>query len=388
VYFLDYTIYRYIWFPQESVCMSAKPRLRDLGICVGRLPTGRHNAITDVPGVRVGHSTVIYDEPEVARTGVTIIAPREGPVREDHVFGGYYSFNGCGAMTGLLWLEESGQLSSEIALTGTYTVGSVYDALVQATTEKGYGYGSQLPVVGETYDGFLNQGPAFHVTVDHVFEALNNAKSGPVEEGNVGGGTGMKCHDFKGGIGTASRRVTTAFGNFTVGALVQANQGERADLTIAGVPVGQEIGSDKVPTLKKATPIETAPAETEPQSSIIVVLATDAPLLPFQCKRLAQRATIGLARTGSYGQNWSGDIFLAFTTANHIWPNPTTPECVEMLPNEQMDPLFLAAAESVEESILNALCAAETMTGHKGATIHALPQDELVQVMQRYGRIQ
>lgn len=362
--------------------MSAKPRLRDLGICVGRLPTGRYNAITDVPGVRVGHATVVYDEPEIARTGVTIIAPREGPVREDHVFGGYYSFNGCGAMTGLLWLEESGQLSSEIALTGTYSVGTVYDALVQATTEKGYGYGSQLPVVGETYDGYLNQGPAFHVTVDHVFEALNNAHSGPVEEGNVGGGTGMKCHEFKGGIGTASRRATTTFGTYTVGALVQANQGQRADLTVAGVPVGQEIGPEQVPALTTPPPIE---AETE--SSIIVVLATDAPLLPFQCKRLAQRATIGLARTGSYGQNWSGDIFLAFTTANHIFPHPATPECVAMLPNEQIDPLFLAAAEAVEEAILNALCAAETMTGYKGTTIHALPQDELVKVMQRYGRL-
>ena len=361
--------------------MSAKPRLRDLGICLGRLPTGRYNAITDVPGVRVGHSTVIYDDPAIARTGVTIIAPREGPVRDDHVFGGYYSFNGCGAMTGLLWLEESGQLSSEIALTGTYTVGTVYDALVQATTEDGYGYGSQLPVVGETYDGYLNEGPAFHVTVDHVFEALNDATGGPVLEGNVGGGTGMKCHEFKGGIGTASRQVKTAYGNFTVGALVQANQGERVDLTIGGVPVGQEIGPDKVPTLKESTP------DNEPQSSIIVVLATDAPLLPFQCKRLAQRATIGLARTGSYGQNWSGDIFLAFTTANHVWPNPTTPDCVEMLPNEQIDPLFLGAAEAVEESILNALCAAETMTGFKGTTIHALPHDELVSVMRRYGRL-
>ncbi len=358
--------------------MINKPRLRDLGISVGRLPTGRHNAITDVPGVRVGHTTVIFDTPQVARTGVTIIAPREGPTREDHVFAGYYSFNGCGAMTGLLWLEESGQLISEIALTGTYTVGTVYDALVQATTDGGYG--SWLPVVGETYDGFLNQAD-FHVTRAHVFEALAKASSGPVAEGNVGGGTGMKCHDFKGGIGTASRVAETRFGTYTVGALVQANQGERADLVVAGVPVGQEIGPEVVPLAQRG------PEEHEPQSSILVILATDAPLLPFQCKRLAQRATIGLARTGSYGHNWSGDIFLAFTVGNHLWPHASAPDCVQMLPNEQLDPLFLAAAEAVEESILNALCAAETMTGQQGRIIHALPHDTLVSVMRKYGRL-
>lgn len=354
----------------------SRPRLRDLGITVGRLPTGPHNTITDVPGVRVGQVSVIYDAPMVARTGVTIIAPRAGPASRDRVFAGYHSFNGCGAMTGLLWLEESGQLSSEIALTGTYTVGTVYDALVRATQE---GYGSHLPVVAETYDGFLNEGPAFHVTQEHVLQAISLASDGPIAEGNVGGGTGMRCHDFKGGIGTASRIARARCCEFTVGALVQANQGDRVDLVVKGVPVGQEIGPDRVPLPQRGP--------EEEGSSIIVILATDAPLLPFQCRRLAQRAVIGLARTGSYGHNWSGDIFLAFATGNHLTSTTAEPDTVLMLPNAELDPLFLAAGEAVEEAILNALCAAETMTGQKGRVIHALPTDDLLAIMKRYNRL-
>ncbi len=354
----------------------SRPRLRDLGIKIGRLPAGQYNALTDVPGVRVGHRTVVFDEPQVARTGVTIIAPREGPVSDDRVFAGYHSFNGCGAMTGLLWLEESGQLSSEIALTGTYTVGTVYDALVRATHE---GYGSELPVVAETYDGFLNEGPAFHVTQEHVMEALNSARGGPVQEGNVGGGTGMKCHEFKGGIGTSSRIAETKIGSFTVGVLVQANHGAREDLLINGVPVGQEIGLEAIPALQ--------PGPGEEGSSIIVILATDAPLLPFQCKRLAQRASVGLARTGSYGHNWSGDIFLAFATGNHLLSPSDYRDEIHMLPNPQMDSLFLAAAEATEEAIVNALCAAETMTGQKGRKFHAMPLDLMVAAMKKYNRL-
>ncbi len=353
-----------------------RPRLRDLGITIGRLPPGPYNAITDVPGVRVGQVSVIYDHPQVARTGVTVIAPRDGAVDTDRVFAGYHSFNGCGSVTGLLWLEESGQLSSEIALTCTYSVGTVYDALIRATHD---GYGSHLPVVAETYDGFLNEGPAFHVTQEHVLHALSIASGGPVAEGNVGGGTGMKCHDFKGGIGTASRIAETQCCTYTVGALVQANQGQRVDLVVSGVPVGQEIGPDVVP-LPQQSP-------DEEKSSIIVVIATDAPLLAFQCRRLAQRAVIGLARTGSYGHNWSGDIFLAFSTGNHLKALPTEPDTVTMLPNTQLDPLFLAAAEAVEEAILNALCAAETMVGQKGCVVHALPLEELVRVMRKYRRV-
>ncbi len=354
----------------------SRPRLRDLGITVGRLPTGPHNAITDVPGVRVGHATVIHDEPSIARTGVTIIAPREGPAAQDRLFAAYHSFNGCGEMTGLLWLEESGQLSSEIALTGTYNVGIVHQALVAATQNS---YGGLLPVVAETYDGFLNDGPAFPLTQEHVFQALLEAREGPVDEGNVGGGTGMMCHDFKGGIGSASRLAETRSGVFTVGALVQANHGDRIDLRIDGVPVGEEIGPEHTP-LPRMAPVEAG-------SSIVVILATDAPLLPFQCKRLAQRAAIGLGRTGSYGHNWSGDIFLAFATGNHLPPGTSEPTHARMLPNPHMNPLFLAAAEAVEEAILNALCAAETMTGREGRTAYALPLDELRCVMQRYGRL-
>lgn len=357
--------------------MSTRPRLRDLGITVGRLNPGPNNAITDVPGVRVGHVSVVFDGDMTARTGVTVIAPREGTVDEDRVFAGFHSFNGCGAMTGLLWLEESGMLSSEIALTGTYTVGTVYDALVRASRD-GYG-GSQLPVVAETYDGYLNEGPAFHVTQEHVLEALHKAKGGPVAEGCVGGGTGMKCHDFKGGIGTASRVAELTCCTYTVGALVQANQGQRIDLLVDGVPVGREIGVDHLPGA--------TPGPDEEGSSIIVILATDAPLLPFQCRRLAQRAVIGLARTGSYGHNWSGDIFLAFATGNHLTSRTADPDIVQMIPNPQIDPLFLAAAEATEEAILNALCAAETMTGWKGRTIHAMPQDTLVEVMRKYNRL-
>lgn len=357
--------------------MPARPRLRDLGIKIGRLSPGQHNAITDVPGVRVGHVSVVFDDPMVARTGVTIVAPRPGTVDEDRVFAGYHSFNGCGAMTGLLWLEESGMLSSEVALTGTYTVGTVYDALVRASKE-GYG-GSQLPVVAETYDGFLNEGPAFHVTQEHVLQAMHNATGGPVPEGNVGGGTGMKCHEFKGGIGTASRIAQTNCCAYTVGALVQANQGHRIDLTVDGVPVGQELGLDKIPAPQ--------PGPGEEGSSIIVILATDAPLLPFQCRRLAQRAAVGLARTGSYGHNWSGDIFLAFATGNHLTSRTVDPDTVHMLPNPEIDPLFLAAAEATEEAILNAMCAAETMVGWKGRTIHALPTDDLVRAMRKYNRL-
>ncbi len=348
-----------------------RPRLRDLGISIGRLPVGPYNAITDVPGVRVGHVTLIQDKPCVARTGVTIIAAREGPTAQDHAFAGHHSFNGCGEMTGLLWLEESGRLSSEIALTSTFSVGTVHQALVAHAVENGHG--GYLPVVAETYDGFLNDGSAFHVTEDHVRQAIEAARSGPVAEGNVGGGTGMMCHDFKGGIGTASRVAETPGGAYTVGALVQANHGDRADLLVDGLPVGRLIGPDHTP-LPGFNPQEAG-------SSIVVILATDAPLLPYQCRRLARRAAIGLGRTGSYGHNWSGDIFLAFATANHLPPRPEGPSAVLTLPNQHMNPLFLAAAEAVEEAILNALCAAETMVGREGRVAYALPLDELQRVM-------
>ncbi len=353
-----------------------RKRLRELAITIGEWPTGPHNAITDVPGVRVGHTTLSYDEPRVARTGVTVIVPREvtagREIYQDQVFAGYYSFNGNGEMTGLLWLEESGCLGSPIAITNTHQIGVVRDALVAYETMRHADSAWLLPVVAETYDGWLNDINAFHVTKDHVFAALAAAQSGPVAEGNVGGGTGMICHGFKGGIGTSSRMIESAGGVYTVGALVQANYGHRHHLRVDGVPVGRAIPPEKVPT----------PWDQPPSGgSIIVVVATDAPLLPFQCKRLAQRATVGLARVGGVGHNSSGDIFLAFATGNHVLIDSDQPQAVQMLPNDQLNPFFEATAEAVEEAILNALCAAETMTGQQGRVAYALPLDELQQIM-------
>lgn len=352
----------------------ARARIRDLGISIGYMPTGEHNAITDVPGVLVGHTTVVHDEPRVARTGVTMIVPREGAIADDKAFAGYHSFNGNGEMTGLLWIEESGMLGSAIGITNTHQVGVVRDALVAHAVEKGH-RGWFLPVVAETYDGFLNDIGAFHVTQDHVFQAIASAKSGPVDEGNVGGGTGMTCHEFKGGIGTSSRIAETDTGQYVVGALVQANYGTRRLLRVDGVPVGREIGPEHTPTPWQSS---------SGQGSIIVIVATNAPLIPAQCKRLAQRATVGLARVGGVGHNGSGDIFLAFATGNHLPSDPGTLHDLTMLPHEQMDSIFEAAAEAVEESILNALTAAETTIGLQGHTAHALPLDELKRVMAKY----
>jgi D-aminopeptidase len=349
-----------------------RKRLRELGIAIGDLPTGPLNAITDVPDVWVGHHTLIHDEPRTARTGVTMIAPRANRIWENYAFAAYYSFNGNGEMTGLPWLEESGMLGSAIGITNTHQVGVVRDALVRYSVENGYTSGFILPVVAETFDGWLNDINAFHVTEAHALAALRAAQSGPVAEGNVGGGTGMICHGFKGGIGTASRVAETPSGAFTVGALVQANYGLRKDLRVDGVPVGRTIDDAHTPTPRRNPPSG---------GSIIVILATDAPLLPVQCTRLAQRATVGLARVGGYGHNGSGDIFLAFATGNDLPAGAQQPRELRMLPHAQMDRLFEAAAESVEEAILNALCGAETMSGFQGRTVHALPQDALVEVV-------
>jgi D-aminopeptidase len=354
---------------------TKRARLRDLGIAIGSLPTGPHNAITDVPGVLVGHATVIADVPRVARTGVTVIVPRGGDIWSDNVFGGYYSFNGNGEMTGVHWLEESGLIDSAIGITNTHAVGVVRDGIVAHAVERGQIGGFLLPIVAETYDGWLSDIDAFHITHAHVFEALAVARDGPVAEGNVGGGTGMTCHGFKGGIGTSSRVVECQSGTYTVGALVQANYGVRRDLRIDGVPVGLEIGPEQVPVRQEP------PGNA---GSIIIVVATDAPLLPIQCKRLARRATVGLARSGGHGYNSSGDIFLAFATGNHL-PSPSSaPLDLKMLPHNQLDPLFVAVADAIEESILNALTAAETTTGYRGRTVYALPLDELQRVMAKY----
>lgn len=352
-------------------------RARDLGITIGRLPPGPNNAITDVPGVLVGHTTIAQDEPTVARTGITVIAPREGTIWEDHAFAAHHSFNGFGEMTGLAWLAESGTLCSPIAITSTLAMGVVYEAMQRYPFEHGFPSATGLPVVGETYDGYLNGLRPSPITRAHVHQALASATDGAVAEGNVGGGTGMICHEFKGGIGTSSRRVQGESGEYVVGALVQANHGARHSLRIDGVPVGHEIDTEQV-----RTPWEKPPD----MGSIVIVVATDAPLLPVQCRRLAQRATLGLARVGGMGNNRSGDIFVAFATGNHLPVSASAPYDLRMIPHGHLDPFFEAVAEAVEEAIVNALTAAETATGVEGRTVYALPLDELQRVMARYQR--
>ncbi len=357
-----------------------RARLRDLGIIIGTYPTGPHNAITDVPGVEVGHTTLISDEPRVARTGVTVIRPRAGnAIWKDNAFAAYHSFNGTGEMTGMHWLTESGLLCFPIVLTNTHQVGTAHEAIIAYGQAHGLTEISGLPVVAETWDGWLNDLDAFHLKPAHVIAALESAASGPVAEGCVGGGTGMICHDFKGGIGTASRVVTTPSGAVTVGALVQANHGDRALFRVDGAPVGRWIGPSHTPTPWPAVTGNAAPTA----SSIIIIIATDAPLLPMQCKRLAQRAAVGMVRVGGVGYNGSGDIFLAFATGNHVPEDGSAPLEVKMLPHHQLNEFFEAEAEVVEEAILNALTAAETTTGYKGRTAHALPLDELQRVMKR-----
>jgi D-aminopeptidase len=347
-----------------------RARLRDLGIEIGNWPPGPLNALTDVAGVRVGHATVIADAPRVARTGVTVVVPPA------HVFAGAESFNGNGEMTGLLWVDESGILTTPIGVTNTQDVGTVRDVISRHLFERDPAARFFLPVAAETYDGWLSDIRAAHVGAQHVEEAFAAARSGPVAEGNVGGGTGMICHEFKGGIGTASRRVTTPSGAYTVGALVQANYGHRRLLRVEGAPVGRLIDHARVPSAWGHPRHESG--------SIIAIVASDAPLVAGQCARLARRATVGLARVGGVGHNGSGDIFLAFATGNVLAPAPTEPYAVRMLPNPHMDPLFEGAAEAVEEAILNALTAAETMTGFQGHTAHALPLDELRRVLADY----
>ncbi|MGH7185369.1 MAG: P1 family peptidase, partial [Pseudomonadota bacterium] len=338
-----------------------RARLRDLGIRTGRLPTGPLNAIADVAGVRVGHSTIIRDTPSVARTGVTAIWPGGEDIWTKAVFAGFHSFNGNGEMTGTIWIEEQGLLAAPLCITNTHSVGVVRDALVAYAVKHEIKQDWHLPVTAETYDGFLSDAESFPVTQEHTFAALDAAVSGPVQEGCVGGGTGMICHEFKGGIGTASRVVAVEGERFTVGALVQSNYGERLLLRIDGVPVGREINLDEVPS-EKGVP--------QAGGSIIVVLATDAPLLPIQCKRLARRATTGLAWVGGIGTNGSGDIFLAFATGNRI-PRGQAIVDTRMVAPEQMNGLFLAAAEATEEAILNSMIAATTTTGFRGHTVHA-----------------
>jgi D-aminopeptidase len=355
-----------------------RARLRDLGITVGALPPGPFNAITDIAGVKVGYCTLVRDTPHVVRTGITAIWPRGPEIWTDYVFAGTFSFNGNGEMTGLPWIAEQGLLGAPIGLTNTYQVGLVRDAICALAVRDGASQAFHLPVVAETYDGWLSDIQSFPLQQEHAFAAFDSAKGGgPIAEGNVGGGTGMICHEFKGGTGTSSRIVIENDTTYTVGALVQANYGSRELLRVAGVPVGREIGPEVVPAHFSG---KTPNPQNEQGSSIIVVLATDAPLLPIQCQRLARRATTGLAWVGGIGANGSGDLFIAFSTANHVGQTERITN-VQMLAPEAMTNLLRAAAEATEEAILNALCTAETMTGRDARTVHALPLDALQEIM-------
>jgi D-aminopeptidase len=328
-------------------------RARELGIRIGELEPGRYDAITDVDGVRVGHATVI--EGDDVRTGVTVVVPGELPL-----FAGAHRLNGNGELTGLEWVRESGFLTTPIAITNTFSVGVVRDAIAaEAANDDAWA----LPVVGETYDGFLNDARGQHVTAEHARQALADARGGAVEEGNVGGGTGMICHGFKGGIGTASRIAD----DYVVGVLVQANHGRKQRLRVNGVPI----------------PCGSEPQGKEGAGSIIGIVATDAPLMPHQCGRLAQRVGLGVARMGGLGENSSGDLFFSFATGNRKLSSRDEPLSLQMLPNERINPLFEAVVDATEEAILNALLAAETMTGRDGRTVEALDPSLLREALTR-----
>ena len=367
---------------------ETRPRARDLGVPFVGTP-GPLNAITDVAGVTVGHTTLIEGDGALkvgvgpVRTGVTAILPRGRDTLARPSFAGWYSQNGNGEMTGTTWVDESGFLEGPVLITNTHSVGVVRDAVIRwrikAAPPDASGYWWSLPVVAETYDGYLNDINGFHVKEPHVVTALESASGGPVPEGAVGGGTGMVCYGFKGGIGTASRTLEREHGGYTVGVLVQANHGQRRQLLIAGVPVGQEMPPDA-----DRAALEAARGEL---GSIIIVIATDAPLLPHQLKRVARRATMGLARTGSTSGNGSGDIFIAFSTANPDAFKASGLATLEMVSNEQIGPLFEATVYATEEAIVNALVAADTMVGADNHRVEGLPHERLREILKKYNRL-
>lgn len=371
-----------------TLSAASKPRARDLGVPFDGTP-GAWNAITDVHGVEVGHTTLISGNGALkvgegpVRTGVTVVLPR-GKRSKDPVFAGWFSLNGNGEMTGTTWVEESGFMDGPMAITNTHSVGVVRDAIIDWQAKHSLLRGAfALPVVAETNDGWLNDINGFHVKPEHVFQALESAASGPVPEGNVGGGTGMHCYDFKGGIGTASRQLPAAAGGYTVGVLVQANFGLRRHLMVAGAPVGKELTCEKIPCRSVA-----AAAPPGREGSIIIVAATDAPLLAHQLKRMARRTALGIARTGSVSGNGSGDIFIAFSTANPGADNASPVASLQMLSNGRIDDLFEATVFATEEAVINAMVAAETMVGRDNHRTIALPHDELKQVLRKYGRLE
>ena len=373
-----------------SASAKSKPRARDLGIPFDGTP-GPLNAITDVAGVTVGHTTLISGEGKLqvgkgpVRTGVTAVLPRGKDSMNSSVFAGWWSLNGNGEMTGTTWVEESGFLEGPVMITNTHSVGVVRDAVIQWRVSHGApdasGYWWSLPVVAETWDGWLNDTNGFHVKPEHAFHAIDTAASGPVQEGSVGGGTGMICNSFKGGIGTSSRRFTIkGAGEYTVGVLVQCNYGTKNNLRIAGVPVGREIDAPM--------PYSETRFENQDRGSIIVVVATDAPLVSTQLKRLARRVSLGLGRDGSISGDGSGDIFIAFSTAN---PGANANDHVvdlKMLPNEMIEQVFESTVFATEEAIVNAMIAADTMVGADNHKIVGLPHDQLQAILKKYNRLQ
>ncbi|WP_242929292.1 DmpA family aminopeptidase [Pontibacter vulgaris] len=369
----------------SAIAQTSTSRARDLGIPFEGLP-GRYNAITDVPGVLVGYKTLIKGKGELkvgkgpVRTGVTVILPK-GKTNAG-VPAAWFSFNGDGEMTGLPYIEDYGLNYGPIGITNTYSIGVVRDAIGEWNFKhfsqgELFDFSFGLPVVGETFDGILNDINGLHVKKQDVWDALDGAKGGPVAEGNVGGGTGMSLFLFKGGSGTASRVIKIDTATYTLGAFVQGNFGGRKDLMVAGVPIGQEV-TDLKPIIKTK----------EKDGSIIVVIATDAPLLPLQLKQIAKRATVGVARTGGIGRNSSGDIFLAFSTRTPEANAKGTLETWQSVPKEQLDKLYQATAEATEEAIINALVAAQTMEGINGNTIYALPHNRLQEIMRKYNRLE
>jgi L-aminopeptidase/D-esterase-like protein len=381
---------------------ATKERAREMGLSavIGGTP-GSLDAITDVAGVEVGHTTLISGTGRLdvgkgpVRTGVTIVHPR-GKASNDPVFAAWFTLNGNGEMTGTTWIRESGFLEGPIGITNTHSVGVVRDAILQWQAKRPGLQPWGLPVVAETYDGGLNDINGFHVTAAHTLAALDGATTGAVLEGYVGGGTGMSCHGFKGGIGTASRVMPQDAGGYTVGVLVQCNYGRRSELRVGGVPVGEEI-TDLTPCISIDNPASAstrrrctqadAMSDDAGAGSIIIVVATDAPVLPHQLQRIATRASLGVGRMGGKGENSSGDIFVAFSTANPGAGAQKATSRVEMLPNDGINPLFYATVQATEEAILNAMLAAKTMTGADGLRVFALPHDRLMAAMRKYGRV-
>jgi D-aminopeptidase len=372
----------FVFLGAVNVVSQTKPRARDLGVPFDGTP-GTNNAITDVKGVEVGNTTLISGNGPLKvgvgpiRTGVTAILPR-GKNSSDAVFAGWFTLNGNGEMTGTTWVEDSGFLDGPIMITNTHSVGVVRDAVIAWKVKRGKpdmeGYWWSLPIVAETWDGYLNDINGFHVKPEHAIHALDTAHGGPVEEGSVGGGTGMVCNEFKGGIGTSSRVLSAQEGGYTVGVLVQCNYGQRDQLRVAGVPVGGEIPDGTI--------------REQEAGSIIVVVATDAPLIPTQLKRVARRVSLGLGRNGSYSGNGSGDIFVAVSTANGGAVSAKKAQAIEMLPNDSLDRIFLATVQATEEAVINAMVAAPTMSGIDSHKVIGLPHERLREVLKKYNRLQ